>query len=80
MMHFWPDEKGINIKAGEYMMPVVTHCKFQEVFIDETLSWSFHTEHLHNRMTTNKHLLNTSKHKLDRDSQKRSTIVTSIVI
>ena len=71
MISFWPDVKGINIRAGDYTIPVVTHCKFLGVFVDETLSWSFHMEHFHKKMTTNKHLLSTSKHKLHHNCLKK---------
>ena len=68
MMCFWPSSGNISVKVGDYKIPVVPFTKFLGVFLDESMSWKCHTEHLHNKLLMNKQLLTTSKNKLDRDS------------
>ena len=72
MMYFWPSGDNINVKVGDYEIPVVPFTKFLGVFLDESMSWKYHTEHLHNKLLTNKQLLTTSKNKLDRDSLQKA--------
>ena len=47
------------------------HCKFLGVHIDENLNWNYHMEHLHNKITTNLHLLWSSKNTLNTDSLRK---------
>ena len=61
MMNFWPGKKKVNIKIDDITIPSVTHYKFLGVHINENLNWNYHMEHLHNRITTNLHLLRSSK-------------------
>ena len=67
MMYFWPDCNSIKVKVGDYELPVVPFTKFL-VFLDGRMSWKYHAEHLHNKLSMNKQLLMTSKNKLDWDS------------
>ena len=68
MMYFWPNSGNINVKVGDYEIPVVPFTKFLGVFLDESMSWKYYAEHLHNKLLMNKQLLTTSKNKLDCDS------------
>ena len=65
MMSFWPKNGRVQIKTGEFEILSVTHFKFLGVFIDENLTWNYHTEYLHNKLISNKHLLSTSQNILD---------------
>ena len=49
----------------------MTHCKFLGVHIDENLNWNYHMEHLHHKITTNLHLLRSSKNILNIDSLRK---------
>ena len=71
MMNFWPGKKKANIKIDDITIPTVTHCKFLGVHVDENLNWNYHMEHLHNKFTTNLHLLWSSKNILNIDSLKK---------
>ena len=68
MMCFWPSSGNINVKVEDYEIPVVPFTKFFGVFLDESMSWKYHAEHLNNKLLMNKQLLTTSKNKLDQDS------------
>ena len=61
MMSFSPKNGRVQIKTVEFEIPLVTHFKFLGVFIDENLTWNYHTEYLHNKLISNKHLLSTSR-------------------
>ena len=71
MMNFWPGEKKVNIQIDDITISSVTRCKFLGVHIDENLNWNYHMEHLHNRITTNLHLLWSSKNILNTDSLRK---------
>ena len=71
MMCFWPSSGNINVKVGDHKIPVVPFIKLLGVFLDESMSWKYHAEHLHNKLLMNKQLLTTSKNKLDRDSLRK---------
>ena len=60
-MHFWPGKKRIKILIGNIVIPQVTSCKFLGVYIDQNMMSNTQVEHLHNRITTNLHLLHGSK-------------------
>ena len=49
----------------------MAHCKFLGVHIDENLNWDYHMEHLHNEITTNLHLLRSTKNILNTDSLRK---------
>ena len=68
MMYFWPTGENINMKTGSCEIPCISFTKFLGVFLDNAMSWRYHAEHLHNKLAMNKHLLTTSKNKLDHDS------------
>ena len=71
MMNFWPGKNKANIKIDDITIPTVTHCKFLGVHVNEDLNWNFHRECLHNKITTNLHLLRSSKNILNIDSLKK---------
>ena len=60
MMCFWPSSGNINVKVEDYEIPVVPFTKFLGVFLDESMSWKYHAEHLNNKLLMNKQLLTTS--------------------
>ena len=68
MMQFWPKNAKIKIKARNNVIPIVRNTKFLGVFMDDTLSWKTHVEYLHNKLSMNQHMLQTSKNKLDKNS------------
>ena len=72
MMNFWPGKKKINIQIDDITISPVTHCKFLGVHINENLNWNYHMEYLHNRITTNLHLLQSSKNILNTDSLRKA--------
>ena len=53
------------------LIPNVQSTKFLGVFIDDTMSWKTHAEYLHNKLSMNRHLLQISKNKLDKDSLRK---------
>ena len=61
LMHFWPGKRRIIISVDDIVISQVTSCKFLGVYIDQNMSWNTQVEHLHNRITTNLHLLRGSK-------------------
>ena len=67
LMHFWPGKRKIIISIDDIVIPQVSSCKFLGVYIDQNMSWNTQVEHLHNRITTNLHLLRTSKNVLNVD-------------
>ena len=67
LMHFWPGKRRIKILVDDIVIPQVTSCKFLGVYIDQNMSWNTQVEHLHNRITTNLHLLCGSKNVLNVD-------------
>ena len=71
MMNFWPGKKKVNIQIDNITISSVMHCKFLGVHIDENLNWNYHMEYLHNRITTNLHLLWSSKNILNTDSLRK---------
>ena len=68
LMNDWPSTNKLNIKKGDIEIPSVMNHKFPGVFVDEELSWNYHTEHLYNKLMTNKHLLHSSKNILHQES------------
>ena len=66
-MHFWPGKRKIIISIDDIVIPQVSSCKFLGVYIDQIMSWNTQVEHLHNRNTTNLHLLHASKNVLNVD-------------
>ena len=71
MMNFQPGKKKANIKISDTIILPVTHCKFLGVHIDKNLNWDYHMEHLHNKITTNLHLLGSTKNLLNADSLRK---------
>ena len=67
LMHFWPGKRRIIISVDDIVIPQVTSCKFLGVYIDQNMSWNTQVEHLHNRITTDLHLLRDSKNVLNVD-------------
>ena len=67
LMHFWPGKRKFIISIDDIVIPQVTSCKFLGVYIDQNMLWNTQVEHLHNRITTNLHLLCASKNVLNVD-------------
>ena len=67
LMHFWPGKRRIKILVNNIVIPQVTSCKFLGVYINQNMTWNTQVEHLHNRITTNLHLLHGSKNVLNVD-------------
>ena len=66
-MHFWPGKRRIKILVNDIVIPQVTSCKFLGMYINQNMTWNTQVEHLHNRITTNLHLLRGSKNVLNVD-------------
>ena len=67
LMHFWPGKRRIKISVNDIVIPQVTSCKFLGIYIDQNMTWNTQVEHLHNRITTNLHLLHGSENVLNVD-------------
>ena len=64
-------QKKAKISINEVDIPQVTSCKVLGVYIEQKLTWNMHVEHLHNRITTNLHLLRSLRNVLPMDSLRK---------
>ena len=71
MMQFCSKHEKIKNKARNNLIPNVRSTKFIGVFMDDTMSWKTHVEYLHNKLSMNRHMLQISKNKLDKNSLRK---------
>ena len=67
---FWHDEGPLDITLNDEPIPMVNTTKFLGVYIDKTLSWHHHANHVIEKLNNNKQLLTMSKNLLNQQCHK----------
>ena len=70
-MKFWDGDKKFQLRINDHQLPLMKYNQiFRGIYIDNTLTWHSHINHIIEKLNNNKRLLSLGRNLLDKNSQR----------